>query len=537
MNQLALLHHALLGFLASQDPATAGSVVDVARGDVALGSVVTLDAGRVAGVLLDEAAGLRVFRGIPYAAPPVGALRWRAPQPVAAWEGVRAAREFGKPCPQSPLIAYLSGEPLPETSEDCLTLNVWSAARHESDGLPVLVWIHGGGFVGGWAHQRLYDGGHFARRGLVFVSLNYRLGPLGFFSLPELGAEAEAGPDGAAGDTPGNYGLLDQLAALRWIQTNIAAFGGDPARVTLLGESAGATSVLALCASPAARGLFQRAIAQSPWLADDLFVARGAAEARGSELAAALLAGDSPQTLASLRALPADVLWQRLGAAFEPRLVLGGRVLPRAPEDLFAEGRHNRVQLIAGTTADEGSVFRGLVAVGAVSSYRPWLEQEFGALAEDVFDLYPAASEAELSAALGRLITDRWFLRGTRSILRASSRAGMGTWQYLFARVDPLQPALGAHHAVELPYLFGALDPSVDPAGREIAEQMSAAWVRFAASGDPNGPGLPVWPRFEPEREAHLVFGQHIALGERLRAAACDLLDGIRADARATLER
>ncbi len=222
---------------------------------------VRLDSGLIEGELLDAASGLRVFRGVPYAAPPVGDLRWRPPQRVAAWEAVRAAKEFGAICPQPPMLAAMTGETLPRSSEDCLYLNVWTTPPRPMRRLPVMVWIHGGGLSLGWSQQAVYDGAAFASRGVVLVSINYRLGPLGFLSLPELSRESEHG-------SSGNYGFLDQVAALEWVQRNVAAFGGDPRNVTIFGESAGGTSVHALLTTPRAEGLYHRAIAESPWITE-----------------------------------------------------------------------------------------------------------------------------------------------------------------------------------------------------------------------------------------------------------------------------
>ena len=254
---------------------------------LALGAPIRLDTGLVAGDVVEEGAQMLVFRGIPYAAPPVGEQRWKPPTPVDAWEGVRDAKQFSAACPQGPGLARLTGEGLPTLSEDCLYLNVWTGAAGTDAKQPVMVWIHGGGLSLGWGHQRTYDGTDLAARGVVLVSINYRLGALGFLAHPLLSAE---------GGVSGNYGLLDQVAALQWVQRNIAAFGGDPGNVTIFGESAGGTSVQALLASPHAKGLFHRAIAQSPWLNDTNYATlKGAsstapgAEERGRQWAQAQL--------------------------------------------------------------------------------------------------------------------------------------------------------------------------------------------------------------------------------------------------------
>src|SRR5262245_12111624 len=294
--------------------------------------VVRIDTGLVQGVRLEAAPGLCVFRGLPSAAPPVGELRWRPPHPAAPWDGVRPAVEFGAACPQSPLVAFLSGEKLPATSEDCLYLNVWTSspsAQESAAKRPVLVWIHGGGFVGGWAHMRPFDGAAFAAQGLVFVSVNYRLGPLGFFAHPALSHESERG-------VSGNYGLLDQIAALQWVRRNIAAFGGDPGRVTVSGESAGGTSVYALCTTPLSKELFHGAIVQSAWITDTNFLRLPDAEKQGLALEELLIPQAENRSLAALRAIPADQLWQRLGDRYQPTAVVDGWLLEDFPEDVCA---------------------------------------------------------------------------------------------------------------------------------------------------------------------------------------------------------
>lgn len=487
-------------------------------------AVVRIDTGVVEGEQVDEASKLRIFRGIPYAAPPVGALRWCPPRAAAAWEGTRPAVEFGKACPQSPLIAFLSGETLPATSEDCLTVNVWTAAPNSDARQPVLVWIHGGGFVGGWADQKLYEGAPFAAQGIVFVSLNYRLGPLGFFAHPELSEESEH-------EVSGNYGLLDQIAALRWVQRNIAAFGGDPAHVTIFGESAGATSVLALCASPLSAGLFHGAIAQSTWVADN-FTPLAGAEEQGIGFAEILVTDPERRSLAALRALPPDRLWQTLGQRFQPTAVVDGWALTAPPEDVFAAGAQHDVPLITGTTADEGTAFLALFPDATAAAFRKRIEERFGAGSEDVLALYPVAKDADVPAQISRMITDDWFVRGTRAMLNGMGQVESRAWQYVFTRANPKMPALGAHHAVELPHVFAAVEESAPDADRELSRAMFGYWVNFAKTGDPNGAGLPSWPAWEPDDEAYLVLGTPIATDKAYRKEPCFVLDALRAERR-----
>ncbi len=489
-------------------------------------SVVRIETGLVQGAVVGE--GLRVYRGIPYASPPTGEWRWRAPRPAQAWEGVRPSTEFGKACPQSPLIAFLSGEALPETSEDCLTLNVWTRAASAAAKLPVLVWIHGGGLIGGWGHQKVCDGAALAERGVVFVSLNYRLGPLGFFAHPELSAECAQGVSGNG--VSGNYGLLDQLAALRWVQRNIGAFGGDPGCVTIFGESAGATSVMTLLASPLARGLFQRAIAQSAWATAENFVRLGASEEKGRELQALLIPGVMEQGLARLRALPPDDLWRRLEASYQPAIVVDGWLLEDYPEEVFTQGRQQDVPLIAGTTADEGTAFVDLFPWKTADAQALGLQELYGPDAEEILGLYGAFEDRDVASQLNRWITDDWFLRPTRAMLQGMRRVSSKAWQYEFARISQTAPALGAHHAVEVPYVFGTLDK-----GSAVDKRLSATildtWVHFARTGDPNAAGLPVWPSFGPE-EKYLRLDQEITVGSALRKEACSVLERIRAKSR-----
>jgi para-nitrobenzyl esterase len=517
-----ILHHLLMPVLQE--------VVAIGSGERS-GPVVAIESGLVEGVHLGPGrapGAMSVFRGIPYAAPPVGELRWRPPQPVAPWEGVRSAKEFGPACPQSPLIALMSREPMPRTSEDCLTLNVWTAAGDSEAGnaerRPVLVWIHGGGLVGGWAHQASYDGATFAARGLVFVSIQYRLGPLGYLTLPELAEDAQPSA---------NHGLLDQLAALRWVQRNIAAFGGDPACVTVMGESAGGSSVLALCVAPPAEGLFHSAIAQSTWLPDTLFLPLGEARERSHAACEGLVSAVGPEALAALRALPADALWERMGERFRPVLALGDATLPLHPEEALTRGARHDVPLLAGTTADEGTAFVPLHPWRSLEELEAGLEHELGPDFAELLALDPVSDDAAVPAFVARFLTDRWFVRGTRRMLRGMSRS----WQYLFTRPNPDQPALGAHHAVELPYVFDRLPADAAQVERELSARMIDAWVRFAKTGDPNGSGLPEWPAYEAGREAYLVLGDPLGQGARLRQETCDLLEELRARQRGRSER
>jgi para-nitrobenzyl esterase len=504
---------------------------------------VRLDSGLVEGELLDAASGLRVFRGIPYAAPPVGDLRWRPPQRVAAWDGARQALEFGAICPQPPMLAAMTGETLPQTSEDCLFLNVWTAAAGADAGLPVMVWIHGGGLSLGWSQQSVYDGAVLAAKGVVLVSLNYRLGPLGFLSLPELSRESEHGASG-------NYGFLDQVAALEWVQRNIAAFGGDPRNVTIFGESAGGTSVHALLTTPRAEGLYHRAIAESPWITESniAHLRRASpfgpsAEDLGLSYASSLAGSGGDTGLAALRRIPADAIISKLGVGFRPLIAIDGWFMAEHGEETFAEGRAIKVPLIAGSNADEGTMFMGGLGYGNVSAYRDGIGKIYGDQAQAVLALYPAHADGELPKTLNRYLTDSWFLRVTRGMLLGAASAGAPAYQYHFTLPSRATPAWGAHHAAELGFVFNnprgvsGSAPEWNEAERRLADAMIGYWVQFARTGDPNREGLPAWPKFDASSESYLELGQEIKAGSRLCATRCEELDRILAASRAKAQQ
>jgi para-nitrobenzyl esterase len=512
----------LLASLASAKPAAAN--LDA--------SAVTSDSGALRGELLDPESGLRAFRGIPYAAPPVGALRWQAPQPAATWSGVREATEFGSACPQLPTLAMMMGEPLPPTSEDCLFLNVWTTARDAEAALPVMVWIHGGGLNLGWSQQSLYEGSQFARRGVVLVSINYRLGPLGYLAHPSLSAENEQ-------SISGNYGFLDQLAALHWVQRNIRNFGGDPGNVTIFGESAGGTSVHALVASPQAKGLFHRAIAQSPWVTQSnvrpLRNDRSrvlSAEDLGRAWADRML-GDTAHSAEALRALDAQSIVTKTGQdGFAPHITIDGQFMPAASEALFTQGRHNQVPMIVGTNRDEGTMFAAFMPIPDRKAFEAAVTADFGPRGEVVAVLYPSSNPAELRQQVNRYLTDTWFLRASRNMLLGQSKAGAPAYQYHFTRTNPTNPALGAHHAAELGYVFHNLEgDAYDDHDEQLADSMIGYWVQFATTGDPNREGLAPWPAFDAEKQAYLEFGDEVRVGYALEREINDQLEAVRGTA------
>ena len=484
---------------------------------------VPLDSGMVAGAATAEGA-VHVFRGIPYAAPPLGELRWRPPQPVAAWEGVRPATAFGNACPQGPALANMTGDALPTLSEDCLVLNVWTGTLAPDAKQPVMVWIHGGGLTLGWGHQRGYDGTNLAKQGVVLVSVNYRLGALGFLAHPALSAEA---------GTSGNYGLLDQVAALEWVQRNIAAFGGDRGNVTIFGESAGGTSVHALLASPRAKGLFHRAIAQSPWITDDNYAplkasSPGAASAEESGAEWARSRFDGLDTAKALRGVShADILAAQ-EAGYSVAVTVDGGFMPARAADVFARGEQNQVPVIAGTNTDEGTIFLPMLPFNTVDAYRTAMRVRFGDHADAVLELYPATDAASLRAARNQFITDTWFAQGTRNMLAGVANTKAKAWHYHFSRRSPA-PMLGAFHGMEIAYVFNNLDADPKAEDQALANAMSRYWVQFAKTGDPNVEGLPAWPAFTPAEDAHLEFGAAIRTGSGYRKRAVEALNDIAA--------
>jgi carboxylesterase type B len=501
-----------------------------------LENIVKIDSGYVLG----SGTEVRVYKGIPYAAAPVGELRWRAPQPVKPWDSIRVSKAFSLACPQpGAAVKKLVGE-------DCLTANVWTPAHSATARLPVLVSIPGGGFVAGSSALTLTDGERLARENVVVVSFNYRLGIFGFLAHPELSKES---PQGISG----NYALLDMVAALQWVQRNIAAFGGDPTNVTIWGESAGGAAVGLLLVVPQAEGLFHKAIMNSAW---SLYhpigrlregrAGRPSAEAQGAALG----------SMAALRAKSVDELLQLEGSALaaaatiDPeqagqmiRPIVDGVVLPDDPATLFAKGAFRRVPLIAGANADEGVFFapRGLTTREQADA---WLRTQFGPEAvASLAALYGLEGSTPVPVALTKLTGDALVGMGTRAMVRAAARYSPHVYQYEFTRVSPLarRMMLNAYHGADLSYTFGTLPDSAlsiatpglsvrpddfDETDERLSRAMSGAIVQFAKNGDPNGKGLPKWTPYA-SGESYLEYGDSIVQKEKLRAQYLDALDGI----------
>jgi para-nitrobenzyl esterase len=458
-----------------------------------------------------DITGVRAFLGIPFAAPPVGDLRWKPPVPAAKWDGVRKAMDFGSHCMQGNVYGDMVFRD-PGMSEDCLYLNVWTPAKTSDTKLPVMVWIYGGGFVAGATSEQRQDGSVLAQQGVVVVSMNYRLGIFGFFVHPELAKESGR-------NSAGNYGLLDQLAALQWVHDNIAAFGGDPANVTIFGESAGSFSVSAQMASPLAKGLFQKAIGESggAFSSSGLrFEPLAVREEKDAKLASSTL---GVQTLAELRTVPAQKL---LDAFFKPggsdNFAFGpdvdGYFLPESVSAIFAAGKQNDVPLLAGWNRDEDSFAVVLSPQKpTVESMKATAQKEFGAKADEFLRLYPATTDAQALRSMIDFASDQFISWSTWRWMEAQSKTGkQPIYRYRFdlaLPMDPKGPQLGAYHSAEIEYVFGMLDSKAHmewrPEDRQLSVQMQKYWANFARSGDPNG-SLPKWPVYKQSNGWQVMY-------------------------------
>ena len=459
---------------------------------------VQIENGKLLGVLTADQKVI-AYKGIPYAAPPVGDLRWRPPQPVGRWKHILLARDFGPHCIQS------SGYPDmvfhdPGPSEDCLTLNVWApvpAGKHPTP-LPVMVWIYGGGFLSGSTSESRQDGQYLAHRGVIVVSMNYRLGVFGFMALPELTAES-------ANSASGNYGLMDQTAAIAWVRRNIAAFGGDAANITIFGESAGSQSVSAQMASPIAKGLFSKAIGESGAIFSSFSMTLPTRQQAEQTDAAWAERAFGSSRLFYLRTLTADELIEKAMARttqpprFQPDI--DGLFLPDSVANIYAAGQQAHIPVLGGWNANESRANGKPTA----ASFTAQAQQEFGADADAFLAVYPAASDAEAQQSANDYAGDRFIAFSTWAWLEAQVRTGGApVYRYFFALGSPGDRnhtvAQGAFHSDEIEYVFGTLDSrpemALRPEDRALSNQMMQYWTNFARTGDPNGAGLPRWPLY-----------------------------------------
>jgi para-nitrobenzyl esterase len=445
--------------------------------------------------------GISIFKGIPFAAPPVGDLRWKAPAPVKPWSGLRKADAFADACMQAP---HSQGNTAP-VSEDCLYLNVWTPARSAGEKLPVIVWIHGGGFVGGSTSIAMYDGGGYARKGVVLVSLAYRLGPYGFMAHPELSRES--------GHGSGTYGIQDLIAGLKWVKANISAFGGDPHNVTIFGHSAGSAAVSFLAASPLSKGLFQRVIAMSgasfaPLVSSERggfgmsIPALKTAEATGS----AFLAKLGVMHIAEARKLSADTIQSATGGGMAFRPVADGYVLSNDMSTLYRQGKFNDTPVLLGHTSDETLAFGGSRPV-TPADFEKQIKEQFGAQAEAILSAYPHATDAEAVSAARHVRNDTSFGWNMWAWAREQSEHGKGkVFSYYYDNHAP--QAEGSGHGSDVPFHFQTLSTRRTPSKEDLAlsEMISSYDINFAKTGNPNGQGLPPWPAFTDKNQQVMVF-------------------------------
>jgi para-nitrobenzyl esterase len=466
------------------------------------------EAKKTAGVVQGQAVeGLGEFKGIPFAAPPIGDLRWKGPQPVQPWQGVRQAVAFGPACMQGPRLAQMGSTA--SQSEDCLYIDVWTPANSPADKLPVIAWVYGGGFNSGATSVPMYDGANFARQGVVFVSLSYRVGPFGFLATPELSAES--------GHGSGNYGLLDLVAGLRWVHDNISRFGGDPAKVTIMGHSAGSMAVSELVASPLAHGLFRGVIAQSGanFAPPGSFAAAGVpllaqAEANGK----AWLASLGATTLAAARALPADRIEAAQRDKNAPRFwpVMDGYVIPGDQTLLWQQKRFTDVPILIGTTSDEAAVFGGRRTV-TPAEFEKQVRDGYGVKADEILAAYPHETDVQATRSAKNLATETTFTSNMFAWAKLQAENGKSpAYAYYFHRPTEANPD-GSGHGSEVPLVFGNEDhrPGRTPWTEEdgaLSRELQSYWVNFAKTGDPNGPGLPRWPKFQPGKITVMALGK-----------------------------
>ncbi len=451
---------------------------------------VKLESGAISGVAGSTPA-VRIYKGIPYAAPPVGDLRWKAPKAAASWTGVKKADTFGTSCMQVPYPdnSPYATENSAKIGEDCLYLNVWTAAKSAKDKRPVMVWIHGGALTRGSGATPNYDGDKLAQKGVIVVTINYRLGIFGYFAHPELTKESDR-------NASGNYGFLDQVAALEWVQKNIYKFGGDPKNVTIFGESAGSWSVNVLAASPLTKGLFAKAIGESGGQFGPL-----------TSLADAETAGKRAGTLAELRAKSAAEVMK---IQTPTRTIVDGYFLPKDVSAIYAEGKQNDVPLLMGLNNDEGTPFTP--ASVKADGFKGTAKSRYGDQAEEYLKIYPVSTDDDAKKAYAAQARDSIFGWQMRTWARAQAQTGKSkVFMYYFSKVPPGEwgTKLGAYHASEISYVFDNVkDPT--PADQKLEDVMSSYWVNFATTGDPNGKGLPKWPVYDRKMEMAMGLGDKI---------------------------
>jgi len=464
----------------------------------AMTATVAVTGGTIEGIELD---GIFSYKGIPFAAPPVGENRWKSPRPVVPWQGVKKTDKFAPGPMQDTAFGAMLGGPQ-DISEDCLYLNVWTGAKKIDEKLPVMVWIYGGGFGIGMTSSPAYDGTNLAKKGVVLVSVAYRLGPMGFLAHPELSAESGGGS--------GTYGIQDQIAGLKWVKDNISSFGGDPGNVTIFGESAGGFSVFMLTASPAAKGLFQRAISESGGGLGPARLTLAQAEELGKKYLSDLGAGN----IAAARTLSAEEIQKNTKGMGSFWPVPDGIIIPANMYEIYETGAFNDTPVLIGSNSNEGGLFVNQPMNSA--SFKAMVKGQYAAAAEDILKAYPHATDEEATQSAKDLMRESTFAWPTWAWARLHSlKSGNRAYVYYFDhRIEGIPG--GANHAAEIPYVFNNLGGpgpmNSRPATQTdiaLSELMGAYWINFARTGDPNGEGLPDWPAFiENENMVMYIDGE-----------------------------
>jgi len=491
--------------------------------------VLQLHSGPVSGKVED---GVRIFLGIPYAAPPVGEFRWKAPQEVPYWTDVKDSIAFGPSCPQP------NENKTDKFSEDCLYLNVWTPAKNPDEKLPVMVWIHGGGFNFGSTSLPEYNGKNLSQKGVVVVTLNYRLGPFGFLAHPLLSKESPHG-------TSGNYGLLDQIFALKWVQKNISKFGGDPNCVTIFGQSAGSRSVTLLMISPLSKGLFHKAIAESggPIMGSEYLTPsyNGNMEnllKMGDTLAAKLGCDKEKDVMSAMRSKSPDEILKASdcktnlfdeGLFFAP--IFDGRILPEDAGTAYSKGHQHDVPIIIGSTLNEGKNYFIREKDMSVEKYKSFLKSRFKDNYEKAFEMFPVYDKKDMEYMFDKVITVAVVAQPARFVARSMEHKKSGAYLYQFTRLPNTERAgkIGVYHGIDLWYVFGNLNKSegYTDIDMELSRKIMGYWVNFARTGNPNGQDLPFWPVYERKSDINMEFSDTIHTNKNLFKRECDFIDSL----------
>lgn len=503
-----------------------------------ISDIVRIDNGSIKGKTED---GVKIFLGIPYAAPPVGDLRWEQPQAVSSWDGIKETISFNSACPQPELSSLgFAGEMFMENpgtmSEDCLTLNIWTAASFQKEKRPVMVWIYGGGFFAGSSAEPRYNGIPIAKKGVVLVTFNYRLGPLGFLAHPALSAESPTG-------TSGNYGLMDQIAALKWVKDNIEKFGGNSNNVTIFGQSAGGVSVTALMASPQASNLFQKAIAESGGVPQQLSErakqvnGMPSMETLGVQFATKLGIAENENAAEALRSKS----WQEIinvssvggwnvGGGTKENLSVDGYVLVKQPWQVFMDGEQINVPFITGIVKDEGSVFARSTQINTAEKLRIQISSLFGKYGQAILEHYLANNNTIFEKVYAELIEDGLILT-VRDMARAQAKIQPNTFFYQFTKVSNKgkDNKIGAFHTSELPYIFHtpASAGGFDQTDEKVSQAIMNYWTNFAKNGNPNRTGNYSWPKYNQDSNQYLIIDNPVAAEQNLKQKSVDLLQKI----------